>query len=118
MLSQHILEIIMHSETAKIFLCGNKTDIKCDPDEEISEADIEDFREQCDTVLVDNFQISCKMGDGVKEMFQQIADILMAEAEQKFDPTRIRPLEPAPSPTQGQKSSCCSSSKPSKNMPR
>lgn len=41
-LSQHLLDIVTYAETAKIFLCGNKTDLVTDRPQ-ISEAEIESF---------------------------------------------------------------------------
>lgn len=105
MLSQHILDIIMHSKTAKIFLCGNKCDLHSD--DEITDADVESFSEQCDTVLSGIFTISCKTGHGLTDMFTAIVGTLLINAEQKFDPTRIQPHE-SPADDISQKHHCCS----------
>ena len=105
MLSQHILDIIMHSKTAKIFLCGNKCDLHSD--DEISDVDVESFSEQCDTVLSGIFTVSCKTGHGLTDMFNTIVSSLLIDAEQRFDPTRIRPHELPPNSTE-QKQHCCS----------
>ena len=40
-LSQHLLEIVSHAEHAKIYVCGNKTDLKHDV--VVSDADIQMF---------------------------------------------------------------------------
>ena len=74
-LSQYILDIVVHTETAKIFLCGNKLDIA--QGDEITDLDMEAFQLQCDTVLSGNYQISCKTGEGVEDMFKDIAGIIM-----------------------------------------
>jgi small GTP-binding protein len=105
MLSQHILEIIMHSSTAKIFLCGNKLDLE--EEDEIIESDVEAFSEQCDAVLSGTFTVSCKTGNGLHDMFVTIATMLQEEAAQKFDPSRIRPHEEPPE-LPPQKGHCCS----------
>lgn len=79
-LSQHMLDIVTYASNAKIFLCGNKTDVasNTDPDDPpVSDADMEDFCEQCQTLISATFKISCKTGEGVEEMFQQIANTLV-----------------------------------------
>ncbi|XP_045471370.1 ras-related protein RabC isoform X1 [Harmonia axyridis] len=71
-LSQHLLDIVTYAETAKIFLCGNKTDLVKEPPQ-ISEAEIESFCEQCQSLITNSYQISCKTNEGVEEMFTDIA---------------------------------------------
>ena len=105
MLAQHMLEIIMHTETAKIFLCGNKSDLS--HNEQISRSDLEDFQLQCDSVISGMFRTSCQNGQGVREMFQEIAGVLLREAELKFDPTKI---QPGPFPPEEEQKKCCSNS--------
>ncbi len=104
MLSQHILDIIMHSNTAKIFLCGNKKDLE---EFEVSSEDLVAFEAECDAVLSAMFQVSCKTGEGVKEMFQNLAEQLQKEAEEKFDPSRVQ-AHAAMTP-EGQAQTCCRS---------
>lgn len=99
-----MLDIIMHSETAKIFLCGNKSDLAAE--EEVTQHDLDDFQLQCDTVISGMYRTSCQTSEGVKEMFQEIARILHTDAELRFDPTRIRP---SPFPVEvEEKKKCCS----------
>lgn len=43
---------------------------------QVTDADIEDFIEQCQNLISGTFKISCKTGEGVVEMFQEIAHIL------------------------------------------
>lgn len=74
-MSQHMLDIVTYASNAKIFLCGNKSD--AEPDPEVTDADIEDFCEQCQTLISATFKTSCKTGEGVEEMFQQIANTLV-----------------------------------------
>lgn len=42
----------------------------------MTEADIEEFIEQCQNLISGTFKISCRTGEGVHEMFQEIAKIL------------------------------------------
>ncbi|XP_037085807.1 ras-related protein RABA1g-like [Pollicipes pollicipes] len=70
-LSQHLLEIVSHAEHAKIYVCGNKIDLK--HDSVVSDADIQMFCEQCHNVVTGTFKTSCKTGEGVHEMFTEIA---------------------------------------------
>lgn len=41
-LSQHLLEIVSYAENAKIFLCGNKSDLE-GASPQVTDADIETF---------------------------------------------------------------------------
>lgn len=41
-LSQHLLEVVTYAENAKIFLCGNKSDLEGDKPQ-VTDADIEVF---------------------------------------------------------------------------
>lgn len=41
-LSQHLLEIVTYAENAKIFLCGNKSDLE-GTTPQVTEADMENF---------------------------------------------------------------------------
>ena len=104
MLSQHILDTVMHSRTAKMFLCGIKQDLS--NEESVTDDDIKDFMGQCDAVVSGVYRVSCKTGEGVAEMFSDVAQVLFHEAEQKFDPSRVKAHEPVPVQP-AQKSSCC-----------
>ena len=73
----------MHTETAKVFLCGNKLDLS--DNEEVSAKDIDDLRHQCDTALSDSFRVSCKSGTGVDNMFETIASCLIREGKQEIN---------------------------------
>lgn len=76
-MSQHMLDIVTYAENAKIFLCGNKMDAEVDPDDpQVTDADMEDFCEQCSTLISATFKTSCKTGEGLEEMFQEIANSL------------------------------------------
>lgn len=73
-LSQHLLDIVTYAENAKIFLCGNKFDMKNKP--LLTDADMEAFSEQCHNLVSGMYKTSCKTGEGVNEMFQDIANQL------------------------------------------
>lgn len=77
-LSQHMLDIVTYASNAKIFLCGNKSDVEPNSDgPQVTDADMEDFCEQCQTLISATFKTSCKTGEGIEEMFQQIANTLV-----------------------------------------
>ncbi|GFR04854.1 hypothetical protein TNCT_270221 [Trichonephila clavata] len=83
-LSQHLLDIVTYAESAKIFLCGNKTDLVSQNSESsISDADIENFCEQCHNLVSGVYKTSCKTGSGVEEMFQDIARQLIGTSRVK-----------------------------------
>lgn len=42
----------------------------------MTEADIEEFTEQCQNLVSGTYKISCKTGEGIDEMFADIANIL------------------------------------------
>jgi len=73
-LSQHLLDIVTYAENAKIFLCGNKFDQKNKI--QISDSDMEAFCEQCHNLVSGIYKTSCKSGEGVEEMFMDIANQL------------------------------------------
>jgi GTPase SAR1 family protein len=93
----------MHSETAKIFLCGSKLDLN---DEQVTEKDIEDFTIQCDAVLSGTYRISSKTNEGVQSMFKDIAEKLVIDAKERSDSTTIRPGENSPV-AQQHNQKCC-----------
>jgi len=70
-LSQHLLDIVTYAENAKIFLCGNKFDMKSRI--LVSDSDMEAFCEQCHNLVSGIYKTSCKTGEGVEEMFRDIA---------------------------------------------
>ncbi|KAG0715084.1 Ras-related protein Rab-3C [Chionoecetes opilio] len=70
-LSQHLLDIVTYAENAKIFLCGNKYDLKSQI--QVTDADMEHFCEQCHNLISGIYKTSCKNGVGVEEMFSDIA---------------------------------------------
>merc|ERR1712193_515786 len=70
-LAQHLLDIVTYAENAKIFLCGNKYDLKSKI--QVSDADMEGFSEQCRNLVSGIYKTSCKTGEGVSEMFRDIS---------------------------------------------
>ncbi|KAB7503236.1 GTP-binding protein ypt4 [Armadillidium nasatum] len=70
-LSQHLLDIVTYAENAKIFLCGNKYDLKNQI--HVTDADMETFCEQCHNLISGTYKTSCKTGQGVEEMFIDIS---------------------------------------------
>ena len=97
LLSQHLLDTAMHSKNSKIFLCGNKTDLVRENDnfdKYVAEQDIEDFSESCGTAVSGSYRVSCRTGEGVKEMFKHIASVLYSNQYDKFDPSKIKVHEP------------------------
>lgn len=70
-LSQHLLDIVTYAENAKIFLCGNKVDLRNQI--QVTDADMEAFCEQCHNLISGIYKTSCKTGEGVEEMFQDIS---------------------------------------------
>ncbi|XP_014666980.1 PREDICTED: GTP-binding protein ypt1-like [Priapulus caudatus] len=92
-LSQHILEIVSYAENAKIFLCGNKADLH----EYVTDSQINEFKEQCQDLIVKSYKVSCKSGVRVHEMFQDVAETLSRENRQRIDPDAFKvapPVEP------------------------
>ena len=66
----------MHKQNIyhQVFLlsrCGNKYDLKSKI--QVSDADMEGFSEQCRNLVSGIYKTSCKTGEGVPEMFRDIA---------------------------------------------
>lgn len=80
-LSQHMLDVVTYAENAKIFLCGNRSDLE----NEVSDADMEEFCVQCQSLISSCFKISCKTGEGVEEMFQSIANTLVESNRSRIE---------------------------------
>lgn len=99
-LSQHLLEIVTYAENAKIFLCGNKSDLE-GTSPQVTEADIETFCEQCHNLISTTYRTSCKNGSGIEEMFADIAQQLVESNRSRIelqtlnqDSFKITPVEP------------------------
>lgn len=72
-LSHHLLEILSMAENAKIFLIGNKVDLK--HQREVSDEDIDLFMEQFPK-FSGFFKISAKTNEGIAEMWSVISEKL------------------------------------------
>ncbi|XP_013099031.1 ras-related protein Rab-14 [Stomoxys calcitrans] len=83
-MSQHLLDIVTYAENAKIFICGNKSDLE-GREPEVSDADVEAFCEQCHSLIRATYKTSCKTGEGVEEMFQDISRILVESNRSKME---------------------------------
>ncbi|KAL7036322.1 hypothetical protein ACKWTF_008780 [Chironomus riparius] len=71
-LSQHLVDITMFAENARIFLCGNKMDLPS----EVTDDDMQQFCEQCHGLIQGTFKTSCKNNLNINEMFTVIAQSL------------------------------------------
>lgn len=83
-LAQHLLDIVTYAENAKIFLCGNKSDLEGQTPQ-VTEADMETFCEQCHNLISATFKTSCKTGEGVHEMFADIAQHLVQSNRSRME---------------------------------
>lgn len=63
-LSQHLLDVVTYAENAKIFLCGNKYDLKTQI--QVTDADMENFR------WLQQFIISSSVEDRLLLVYQII----------------------------------------------
>lgn len=87
-LSQHMLDIVSYAENAKIVLCGNKSDLESTSagvEPQVSDQDMEEFCEQCQDLISGTFKISCKTGEGVEEMFQEVANMLVETSRSRLE---------------------------------
>lgn len=80
-LSQHLVDITMFAETARIFLCGNKSDLT----PEVTDEDIQTFCEQCHGLIQGIFKTSCKNNTGIDEMFNTIAQSLVESNRSRLE---------------------------------
>jgi len=109
-LSQHLLDIVTYAENAKIFLCGNKFDQKSRI--QITDSDMEAFCEQCHNLVSGVYKTSCKTGEGVEEMFRDIASQLAMTNRsrmelQAIEETSFQVVPPSQrSPGGGSENSC------------
>lgn len=83
-LSQHMLDVVTYAENAKIFLCGNKSDLETTTPQ-VTEADMEAFCEQCHSLFSGTFKVSCKTGEGIDEMFKEIASNLVESNRSRLE---------------------------------
>ncbi|XP_065342251.1 ras-related protein Rab-1A [Cloeon dipterum] len=99
-LSQHLLDIVTYAENAKIFLCGNKSDLGA---QQVTDQDMETFCEQCHNLVSATYRTSCKTGQGVEEMFSDIAQHLVQANRsrlelQAMDTDSFKITPPGPEP--------------------
>jgi Ras-related protein Rab-6A len=80
-LCAHLLDVVTYAENAKIFLCGNRSDLN----HEITDFDMDQFSEQCHTLISAIYKTSCKTGAGINEMFNSIASILVESNRSRLD---------------------------------
>ncbi|KAH8408458.1 hypothetical protein KR215_005818 [Drosophila sulfurigaster] len=83
-LSQHLLDIVTFAENAKIFICGNKSDLE-GREPEVSDEDMEAFCEQCHSLISATYKTSCRSGEGIEDMFQDIARQLVTANRSKME---------------------------------
>lgn len=91
---QHIFDAIDHSRTAAIFVCGNMADkTKMTDGEDIGDCvrheDCVTLMTQFDDIITRIFTVSCKTGEGVEEMFVEIAKTLLRRADSNEHAARI-----------------------------
>jgi len=86
-LSQHLLEIVSHAEHAKIYVCGNKADLRHEA--VVSDEDIQMFCEQCHNVITGIFKTSCRTGEGVHEMFAEISRQVSSSSRSRKELERL-----------------------------
>lgn len=110
-LSQHLLEIFSMAENAKVFLIGNKVDLR--QQREVSKDDVEMFLEQF-TRINGYFEVSAKSNENVAELFSDISEKLAVTVNLKTKLNSIR-LHSQPELTDGadgdgagSRYSCCS----------
>ena len=80
-LSQHLVDTTMFAENARIFLCGNKSDLPA----EVTDDDIQQFCEQCHGLIQGIFKTSCKNNTNVNEMFVSIAQSLIESNRSRLE---------------------------------
>jgi len=70
-LAQHLLDVVSYAEGASIFLCGNKSDRGREV--QVTDEEMEEFSQQCHNLISGSYRTSCRTGEGVQEMFADIA---------------------------------------------
>lgn len=83
-LSQHLLDIVTYAENAKIFICGNKSDLE-GREPQVTDAEMEAFCEQCHSLISATYKTSCRTGAGVEEMFEDIAKVLVESNRSRME---------------------------------
>lgn len=52
---------------------------------QVTDADMEEFSEQCQNLISNTYKISCKTGSGIDEMFQDIANTLVQSNRSRLE---------------------------------
>ena len=74
-INDHEITELSNPNENQIFRCGNKYDLKSRI--QVSDSDIETLCEQCNNLITGVYKTSCKTGEGVEEMFADIAKQLV-----------------------------------------
>ncbi|SPP87491.1 ras-related protein Rab-11A [Drosophila guanche] len=110
-LSQHLLDIVTYAENAKIFICGNKSDLE-GREPEVSDEEVEAFCEQCHSLISATYKTSCRSGAGVEEMFRDISRQLVHANRSKMELQALEQksfkIDTACDPTINEEASSCS----------
>ncbi|XP_022222850.1 ras-related protein RABA1c [Drosophila obscura] len=110
-LSQHLLDIVTYAENAKIFICGNKSDLE-GREPEVSDEEVEAFCEQCHSLISATYKTSCRTGAGVEEMFRDISRQLVHANRSKMELQALEQksfkIDTASDPTVNEEASSCS----------
>ncbi|CAL8069980.1 unnamed protein product [Orchesella dallaii] len=101
-LAQHLIEVASYAENCKVFLCGNKVDLVDNVHEDshqqgsrnsshnsreyetVSIRDMEQFCEQT-SVITNMYVTSCKTGEGVNEMFEDISKQIRNASRARYE---------------------------------
>ncbi|XP_013405678.1 ras-related protein RABD2c [Lingula anatina] len=109
-LSQFQNEIKMYSKTNTLFLCGTKCDEQVHGSSCVTDEDIEMFVQNFgDEALSGQYKTSNKTGQGVKEMFEDMARVLYLKSKgQQFEKQNTIRVSSAP-PGGTRRTRCCMS---------
>ena len=109
-LSQYILDIVMNAEGAKIFLCGNMTDLEGQEKKHVvTEGDLDHFMSQCEAMLSGVYRVSCLDTSGLDHMFEDMARVLHRDSMSRMTLRRdmIRPGDTPEREEVNSKKRCC-----------
>ncbi|EDV96062.1 ras-related protein YPTC6 [Drosophila grimshawi] len=110
-LSQHLLDIVTYAENAKIFICGNKSDLE-GREPEVSDEEVEAFCEQCHSLISATYKTSCRTGNGIEAMFQDISRQLVQANRSKMELQELErqsfQIDKANEPELNEEASACS----------
>lgn len=114
-LSQHMLEVLGNAENAKIFVCGNKNDLQhqaLGPSDELIAAFVTEYQvSPSENMIRKTYSVSCKTGEGVHEMFEDIATILARSLKaDAADAVEANHFQLKAADMNNKTSSCCTNS--------